>query len=346
MGTPEFAVAPLQKLIENQFIISAVVTVADKPSGRGLKLHSSPVKDFAVAHNIPVLQPIKLSDPEFLSQLKGFNADLFIVVAFRKLPESVWEMPPLGCFNLHASLLPQYRGAAPINHAIINGEEVTGVTTFFLNDEIDKGKIIQQRKIDIGPDETAGELHDRLKVIGAEVVLETVDAIFTNTYKAIDQDNVLNGPMVNEPIKVSGTNEKIDTIGVNEASDKSKVENNTQISGSLKNAPKIFRSDCKINWHQSALTIHNFIRGLSPYPGAYGEMLTNDTVKELKVIKSSLPGITSELQPGSILIKEGRFLIACQNEYIELLLIQPVGKKVMLASEFLRGNRSGISSFV
>lgn len=313
MGTPEFAVAPLQKLIENQYNVSVVVTVADKPSGRGLKLHSSPVKDFAVDHDIPVLQPLKLSDPDFLSKLKEFNADLFIVVAFRKLPESVWKMPPLGCFNLHASLLPHYRGAAPINHALINGEEVTGVTTFFLNEEIDKGKIIKQRKVDIGDDETAGELHDRLKTIGSEVVLETVDAIFNDNFTAIDQDGVDSIPKISEP---------------------------------LKNAPKIFRSDCKINWQQPAITIHNFIRGLSPYPGAYGELLTNETIRELKVIKSSLTGITSDQDPGIIQIKEGRFLIACQNEYIELLLIQPVGKKVMSASEFLRGNRGEISRFV
>ncbi len=328
MGTPEFAIAPLQKLVDNNYNIAAVVTVADKPSGRGLRLHSSPVKDFAVENNIPVLQPLKLSDPEFLTKLKEFNADLFIVVAFRKLPESVWKMPPLGCFNLHASLLPQYRGAAPINHAIINGEEVTGVTTFFLNDEIDKGSIIKQRAIGIGADETAGELHDRLKTLGSEVVIETVDAIFNKSYAVIDQDEIASGLIVN---------------GI---TDNSGLKNIPQISGPLKSAPKIFRNDCKINWHQPALTIHNFIRGLSPYPGAFGEMLTNEIIKELKVIKTSLTGITSEELPGTIIIKEGRFLIACQDEYIELLKIQPVGKKIMASIEFLRGYRSEFSRFI
>ncbi len=306
MGTPDFAVEPLKRLLEKQFYVKAVVTVADKPAGRGLKVHSSPVKEFALQQQIPVLQPLRLNDPEFVEQLKALNADLFIVVAFRKLPEVIWKLPKAGCFNLHASLLPQYRGAAPINHAVINGEKTTGVTTFFLNDEIDTGKIIMQRETAIGPDETAGEVHDRLMLIGAELVTETVEAIFNDAHTSVNQPDI-------------------------------NIE--------LKKAPKIFREDCMINWAQSATSVHNFIRGLSPYPGAFGTLTTSDGVKELKVLKSALIGKTSSLEPGTAIIDNNKMLVACNDEFIEILMVQPAGKRSMQVSDYLRGSRFEILKF-
>lgn len=311
MGTPDFAVEPLRKLLEKSYNVTAVVTVADKPSGRGLKMHASPVKEFALQHNIPVLQPLKMNEPEFVEQLKQINADLFIVVAFRKLPEAVWKLPPLGCFNLHASLLPQYRGAAPINHAVINGESTTGVTTFFLNDQIDTGKIIMQRKTHIGPDETAGEVHDRLMFIGADLVTDTVDAIFRNTATVVDQS----------------------------------VPESEMKGTELKKAPKIFRTDCRIKWEKSAGEIHNFIRGLSPHPGSYSVLNTSEGENELKVLKSALTGKAHTGKPGDIKIDNNRLYVHTENELIELLIVQPSGKKAMAASDFLRGLRSELISF-
>lgn len=306
MGTPEFAVEPLKRLLDKKYKIAAVVTVADKPAGRGLKVHTSPVKVFAQQHQLPVLQPLKLNDPDFIDELKRLNADLYIVVAFRKLPESVWKLPRSGCFNLHASLLPQYRGAAPINHAVINGEKTSGVTTFFLNDEIDAGKIIMQRELAIGPDETAGELHDRLMYLGSELVIDTVESIFSNTHTPVNQ---------------------------------------IDYTAELKKAPKIFRDDCKINFKQAASSIHNFIRGLSPYPGAFGVLSTSEGLKELKVLKSALTGIHSSGEQGRIIIEHNKMMVACQDEFIELTIVQPAGKKAMSVSDFLRGNRGEISSF-
>ncbi|HLO90229.1 MAG TPA: methionyl-tRNA formyltransferase [Lentimicrobium sp.] len=307
MGTPDFAVEPLKKLIEQKFNVSAVVTVADKPSGRGLKMHASPVKEFAVQHGIKVLQPLKLNDPDFLNELKKLNADLFIVVAFRKLPEAVWKLPPLGCFNLHASLLPQYRGAAPINHAVINGETMSGVTTFFLDEEIDTGKIILRKEVPVGADETAGELHDKLMVTGAQLVIDTVNAIFNGNYQLQEQ-----------PKPVASGDQ-------------------------LRKAPKIFRNDCRINWQQKALTIHNFIRGLSPYPGAYGIMRTSQGESELKVLKSTLTDLQNTGMPGDIRIENNKLFIGCQDHFIEIITVQPSGKKAMAVSDFLRGLRSEIS---
>lgn len=306
MGTPDFAVEPLRRLLENKHDVRAVVTVADKPSGRGLKINQSPVKEFAITNNIPVLQPVNLSDPTFLSDLKSFNADLFIVVAFRKLPDAVWQMPRLGCFNLHASLLPQYRGAAPINHAIINGEKATGVTTFFLNSGIDTGKMIMQKQIPVGPDETAGELHDRLMNLGAGVVLETVNLIIEGNVELIDQPQSTEG---------------------------------------LKKAPKLFRENCKINWSNDAKIVHDFIRGLSPYPGAYSTLDTSDGLKEIKILKTQITGIKSDGMPGLVQVVQNRILVACNDELLEIHTLQPPGKKSMLTSDFLRGTRSELRSF-
>lgn len=235
MGTPEFAVASLAALHGSGHQVVGVVTVADKPSGRGLQVHTSAVKQFAVAHHIPVLQPVKLRDSEFLQALSTWQADLFVIVAFRMLPEVVWQMPPLGSINLHGSLLPRYRGAAPINRAIMNGDVETGVTTFFLQHEIDTGRVIRREKIAIGEDMTAGELHDIMMHVGARVLLETVDAIADGSADATAQEE-LSAPGEDVPA-----------------------------------APKIFKDDCKIDWTKTAKEIHNQVRGLSPYPAAWTE---------------------------------------------------------------------------
>lgn len=235
MGTPEFAVASLAALHASGHQVVGVVTVADKPSGRGLQVHTSAVKQFAVAHHIPVLQPVKLRDSEFLQALSTWQADLFVIVAFRMLPEVVWQMPPLGSINLHGSLLPRYRGAAPINRAIMNGDVETGVTTFFLQHEIDTGRVIRREKIAIGEDMTAGELHDIMMHVGARVLLETVDAIADGSADATAQEE-LSAPGEDVPA-----------------------------------APKIFKDDCKIDWTKTAKEIHNQVRGLSPYPAAWTE---------------------------------------------------------------------------
>jgi methionyl-tRNA formyltransferase len=229
MGTPDFAVASLAALVNAGYEVAAVVTAADKPAGRGQKLSESAVKKYALEHGLPVLQPIKLKDPEFIAALKAINADLHVVVAFRMLPEMVWTMPPKGTINLHGSLLPQYRGAAPINHAIINGEKESGVTTFFLKQEIDTGDIIDSRRVNIADDDTAGDLHDKLMVVGADLLVDTVKAIASGTYQEIPQD-----PAVE-----------------------------------IKHAPKIFKDFCKVDWNQPVDAVYNLVRGLSPYPTAF-----------------------------------------------------------------------------
>ena len=231
MGTPEFAVASLDALVQAGYNIIAVITAPDKPAGRGMKLTESAVKKYAVDKQLPVLQPVKLKDPEFLETLKGLQADLQIVVAFRMLPEVVWNMPPMGTINLHGSLLPQYRGAAPINWAVINGEKETGVTTFKLQHEIDTGNILLQKSFPIGDDDTAGEVHDTMKEIGAQLLVKTVNGLANGTLTEIPQPG-----------------------------DESRM---------LKHAPKIFTETCKIDWNQSAGAIYNLIRGLSPYPAAF-----------------------------------------------------------------------------
>ena len=231
MGTPDFAVASLNALIEADQEVVAVVTAADKPAGRGQKFHASAVKQFAVSKNIPVLQPVNLKDPVFLDELKSYKADLQVVVAFRMLPESVWNMPPKGTINVHASLLPNYRGAAPINHAVINGEKKSGVTTFLLKHEIDTGNILFSTEVKIDEEDTAGDLHDNLMYAGAELLIKTVNAIQNNEIKPIPQDSIK--------------------------------------TGELKHAPKIFKEDCLINWNKNTVEIYNLIRGLSPYPTAF-----------------------------------------------------------------------------
>ncbi|RZL17992.1 MAG: methionyl-tRNA formyltransferase [Pedobacter sp.] len=253
MGTPDFAVASLDALVKADFDIVAVITAPDKPAGRGQKLNESAVKKYAVEHDIPVLQPEKLKNTEFLDQLKSFDADLQVVVAFRMLPEVVWNMPKKGTINLHGSLLPQYRGAAPINHAIINGEKESGVTTFFLTHEIDTGDIIQSATTPIADDETAGELHDKLMQIGAELLVKTV--------KAIKEDNYQEQPQPQSEV--------------------------------LKHAPKIFKEDCKIDWNQPTQQVYNLVRGLSPYPTAFTFLNDKTLKVFKAELESKEPGITA-----------------------------------------------------
>jgi methionyl-tRNA formyltransferase len=299
LGTPEFAVASLRSLVENRFHIAAVVTAPDKPSGRGLRLNESPVKRFALQNNIPVLQPLKLKEPDFLKQLKSFQADVQVVVAFRMLPESVWSMPAMGTINLHGSLLPQFRGAAPINRAIMNGETITGVTTFKLQQEIDTGNILLFEEIPIGNDESAGELHDRMKVVGADLVVKTIRGL-------------LDGSLQEKPQMIAN-------------------------AGSLKMAPKIFTSDCEIKWEDSVFKIHNQIRGLSPFPGAFTYLKD----KMLKIYKSRQEKYNhnskiSEMETNG---KDWLRFIASDG-YIYIEEMQLEGKKRMPVGDFLRGFRN------
>jgi methionyl-tRNA formyltransferase len=296
MGTPDFAVPSLEILLQHQYDVAAVITAPDKPAGRGLKIQTSPVKDVAVLHNIPVLQPTNLKDPDFIESLKSFEADLQIVVAFRMLPEAVWNMPPIGTFNLHASLLPQYRGAAPINWAIINGDKETGCTTFFLQHEIDTGDILFAAKETIAEDDTFETLYNRLKVKGADLVLKTVQAIEQKQYTPVAQ----------------------------------------QYTATLKSAPKIHKETCKIDWSKSAEAIHNFVRGLSPYPAAW----TTLQGKNLKVFKTKvLPGGVATA-PEKIESDQKSYLhIHTGDGIVSVLELQLEGKKRMTIEEFLRGNK-------
>ncbi len=296
MGTPDFAVASLDALVQANFDVVAVVTAPDKPAGRGQKLNESAVKKYAVEKGIPVLQPEKLKNPEFIEELRSYQADLQVVVAFRMLPEIVWNMPAKGTINLHGSLLPQYRGAAPINHAIINGEKESGVTTFFLKQEIDTGDIILSDSVPIADDETAGELHDKLMVVGANLLVRTLLAIEAN--KITEQPQPQNDD--------------------------------------LKHAPKIFKEDCKIDWNSPAQTIHNLIRGLSPYPTAF--TVLNE--KNLKVFRAEIEDKEPGIVAGGFLTDGKTYLkFAAKDGFIKLLDIQYEGKKRMLIEDFLRGMR-------
>ncbi|MBL6448166.1 methionyl-tRNA formyltransferase [Fulvivirga sp. 29W222] len=298
MGTPEFAVPSLEILLENNFNVVAVITAPDKPKGRGQKMMTSPVKDCAVKHGVPVLQPTNLKSPEFIEELKSYNANLQIVVAFRMLPEIVWNMPKIGTFNLHASLLPQYRGAAPINWAIINGERETGVSTFFLKHEIDTGKIIFQEKEVIHEDDTVGDLYERLMKKGAQLVLKTVQAIQQEDYPQIEQNE----------------------------------------NQELKAAPKIFRETCKINWSRSTDRVYNFIRGLSPYPAAWTEITGKNLklfkVKKQGMtdeLKALQPG-------EYVTDNKTYLHFRTTDAGVDIKELQIEGKRRMGIEEFLRGN--------
>ncbi|MEN9971843.1 MAG: hypothetical protein RIS20_190 [Bacteroidota bacterium] len=301
MGTPEFAVGILEALVHSKHEVVGVVTVADKPAGRGQQIQQSAVKQFAVSHELPVLQPEKLREEAFLTELAAINADLFVVVAFRMLPDVVWKMPALGTINLHASLLPKYRGAAPINWAIMNGESETGVSTFFINENIDTGAIIAQKTIALSKDISAGELHDQLKSIGAELTVETVDQICSGIVSTIEQDP-------------SDTN--------------------------LPFAPKIFKADCEIDWNHSAELNHNRIRGLSPYPAAWCKLwsIKKSNWITFKLFGSSL--VNTDLvkrKDGPFSTSDG-IIFPCGTGFILLKEIQAEGKKRMDYKSFLAGN--------
>lgn len=297
MGTPEFAVPSLAVLVENKFNVVAVITAPDKPQGRGQKLIPSPVKESASKFGISVLQPTNLKSPEFLEELKSYKANLQIVVAFRMLPEVVWNMPALGTFNLHASLLPQYRGAAPINWAIINGEKETGVTTFFLKHEIDTGSIIFQEKETIHDSDDVGSLYERLMEKGSQLVLKTVKAIESGNYPAQPQPQEIE----------------------------------------IKHAPKIFKETCEINWNQSSKKIVDFVRGLSPYPGAW-TVLNGKTFKIFKCQQSIVDSRQPTMDSGQWTTEHG-LKIKTSDGWISIIEFQPEGKKRMTVEEFFRGNK-------
>ncbi len=316
MGTPEFAVAPLDELIKNGYNVVGVVTVADKASGRGLKVNESAVKKYAVEHNIPVLQPVSLKDPEFLDALKAWKADLFVVVAFRMLPKVVWEIPKMGTFNLHAALLPQYRGAAPINWAVINGEKTTGVTTFMIDDGMDTGGIMYRYDCKIGPDETVGEVHDKLMNLGATLVVNTVEALIENNVELRVQRSFIQGSEI------------------------------------LKPAPKLTRELCHIDWRGHTKDIYNLIRGLSPYPAAFTELVKDDKATQMKIFRTvkvegeeyaamlAQCGFSTAAEPGTILSDGKTYLaVATADGAISVTELQLAGKKRMAVKDFLIGFR-------
>ena len=306
MGTPEFAVESLNILVENKYNVVGVITMPDKPSGRGHKLQCSPVKQYALDHNLPVLQPEKLKEESFLTELKQWNADLQIVVAFRMLPEVVWDMPKYGTFNLHASLLPQYRGAAPINWAIINGEKETGATTFFLTHEIDTGKIILQEKIAIAETDNAGIVHDKLMVMGAGMVRKTVDLLMEGQIEGIDQSQFIHPEI------------------------------------ELKSAPKIFKDTCEIKLDWTVEKVYNFVRGLSPYPAAWLDIRFpgQQDKMTLKVFDTEKEPEEHSLPTGTVVTDGKKFAkIALSDGFIQLKSVQASGKKRMDIGELLRGMR-------
>lgn len=302
-GTPDFAVESLDRLHRGGYNIVGVVTMPDKPAGRGHNMLSSPVKQYAEAHGLPLMQPVRLKDPEFVERLRSLDAQLFIVIAFRMLPEVVWQMPPMGTFNLHGSLLPRYRGAAPINWAIINGEKETGVTTFFLKHEIDTGDVISQVRIGILPEDDLGSVYDKLMHIGADLTIDTVEHILAGDLKPIPQGEMAGGDTPTP-------------------------------------APKIFKDTCKIDWNRPAESIHNLVRGLSPCPAAWTEMINGGTQSTAKIFKTSVTDTDCRAStPGSVNTDGVRLCVATADRWLEIISLQPQGKKRMTASDYLRGAR-------
>lgn len=298
MGTPEFAVTILDKIVSDGYQVVRCVTVPDKPAGRGQKIHESAVKQYAVKNNLNVLQPEKLKSEDFIQELVNLHADIFVVVAFRMLPKVVWSMPKMGTFNLHGSLLPDYRGAAPINWAVINGETETGVTTFFLNEEIDTGEIILQDRMTIGPNETAGEIHDRMMHLGANAVAQTLELLCSGTFTTRPQ----------------------------------------KTSESIKSAPKLFRENSRIDFTKEGIAVHNFIRGLSPYPAAWTEIIHKESgnVKTLKIFNTTCE--KQDLQFTSHFLREGkRLFLSLKGSRMEIHELQVEGKRRMSTKDFLLG---------
>jgi methionyl-tRNA formyltransferase len=306
MGTPEIAVASLEAILENGFNVAGVITAPDKPAGRGRKIRFSDVKQFALDKNLNLLQPENLKDPDFIKSLAALKPDVQVVVAFRMLPRAVWAMPPNGTFNLHASLLPDYRGAAPINWAVINGESRTGVTTFFLDEEIDTGKIIASKETEIFPEDSAGSLHDRLKILGADLVVETLGKIINGTIKTTSQDLLISSERP------------------------------------LKKAPKIFREDCRIDWNKPSHEIVNQIRGLNPVPGAFTELSTgsgNDGLFMMKIFEAEAVIEKHDFKTGKLFTDNKNYLkISTPDGFINVKNMQAAGKKRMNTDEFLRGH--------
>ena len=299
-GTPDFARASLEAIHTSAHEVVGVVTVADKASGRGQKVHQSPVKTYAVEHDLPLFQPEKLRNEEFLSQIQSLNADIFVVVAFRMMPKVLFSMPRLGTFNLHASLLPDYRGAAPINYAVINGETKSGVTTFFINEKIDEGNILLQAETEISPEDNAGTLHDRLMEIGAKLVVETLDGLAEGKLTEIPQNQKENP----------------------------------------KTAYKIFKEDTKIDWEKEVEVIHNFIRGMSPYPAAFTILEVGGEQKILKIFKGKFQKIEHSKENGEIEISKNEFKIYAENGVYFPEELQLEGKKRMNLKDFLNGFHS------
>ena len=306
LGTPDFAVESLRRMVEGGYNVVGVVTMPDKPAGRGHKLYQSPVKEFAVAHGLKLMQPVKLKDPDFVNELRSLDADLFVVIAFRMLPEVVWTMPRLGTFNLHASLLPRYRGAAPINWAVINGDTETGVTTFFLKHEIDTGDIKAEERIEILPTDNVGNVHDKLMELGAELTIKTIDDIIEGSLSPIPQDKLIGD---SEPTP----------------------------------APKIFKETCRIDWSAPAITIHNLVRGLSPYPAAWSTLEDNGVeIGAVKIFETRvIPSNNHSSYPGRQSVEDNRIIVCTgdtEND-IEILSLQAPGKRRMPTADFLRGSR-------
>lgn len=304
MGTPEFAVGILDSILTNNYNVVAVITAPDRPAGRGQKIKFSAVKEFALQKELPILQPTNLKDEAFLSELKSYNANLQIVVAFRMLPEVVWKMPSIGTFNLHASLLPQYRGAAPINWALINGDEKTGVTTFFIDNKIDTGAIILSKTLDIEPNENAGALHDRLMILGSEAVVETLDLI---------SDSNVN-------LTIQTQNED------------------------LKTAYKLNKENTRIDWNQPAVTVKNLIRGLSPYPVAWTKFNEGDKENDVKIYEATISDDSSEGKVGEIKTNKKSMLIKTADSWLEISSLQFPGKKRMDVESFLNGQKLPLNS--
>jgi len=303
MGTPDFAVASLAAMHEAGHQVVAVITAPDKPAGRGRKLRPSAVKQYALEQNLPILQPSNLKDELFLAELKALKAELQVVVAFRMLPKVVWQMPPLGTFNLHASLLPAYRGAAPINWALINGENQSGVTTFMINEEIDTGAILKQKTCEIGSRMNAGALHDALMILGSKLVLETIEELSMGKLKAKPQSE-----------------------------------------GSEKAAPKLNKENTRIQWSSEAEVLYNFVRGLSPFPGAWTMANISGTSGSCKIFALNLPsqveqGLDLKLEPGKLMVKDKKLFVGCKNGHLEILEMQLPGKRKMSVKDLLNGLR-------
>ena len=304
MGTPDFAVEALRQLVEGGYNVVGVITMPDKPAGRGHKIQYSPVKQYALEQNLPLLQPEKLKDEAFVQALREWKADLQIVVAFRMLPEVVWSMPRLGTFNLHASLLPQYRGAAPINWAVINGDTETGITTFFLKHEIDTGEVIQQVRVPIADTDNVEIVHDKLMMLGGKLVVETVDAILSGVVKPVPQEEMA-------------------------------------IVGELRLAPDIFKETCWIDWKQPVKKVYDFIRGLSPYPAAWSELVSPEgEVVVVKIFESEKVSESHQLSAGTIVTDGKKYIkVAVPDGFVSVLSLQLPGKKRLKTDELLRGFR-------